>query len=117
MNSPKIKNAKEDANQRFAIPVVEISGIMKIASKKPERIELIKNTLANAEGNKGNACTVITYIGAPRYGGVVNAEKSKAAKRLMNNTIEKTRANIEKQHGAFNFVHQHSKRSQTLQQV
>src|SRR5919107_437449 len=55
LNSPKIKNAKEDANQRFAIPVVEISGIMKIASKKPERIELIKNTLANAEGNKGNA--------------------------------------------------------------
>jgi hypothetical protein len=36
---------------------------------------------------------------------------------LMNNIIEKTRANIEKQYGTFNFVPQHSKRSQTLQQV
>ena len=117
MNSPKIKNAIEDASERFAIPVIEISGIMEITSKKPEEIELIKNTLANAEGNKGSACTLIICIGASRYGVMVNAEKSKVAERLMNNTIEKTRANIEKQRNAFNFVHQHSKRSQTLQEI
>jgi hypothetical protein len=35
----------------------------------------------------------------------------------MNSTVEKTRANIEKQHGTFNFVHQDSRKSQTLQQV
>jgi translation initiation factor 2 subunit 1 len=34
--SPKIKNAIENASERFAIPVVEISGIMEITSKKPE---------------------------------------------------------------------------------
>jgi hypothetical protein len=35
----------------------------------------------------------------------------------MNNTVEKIRANIEKQHGTFNFVRQDSKKSHTLQQV
>jgi len=115
--SPEIKNAIEDASKTIPIPLVEISGIMDITSKKPEGIEVIKNTLANAEGNKGGASTTITYIGAPRYRVVVNAENFKVAKRLMNNTIEKTRDNIEKQYRTFNFVHQHSKKSQTLQQV
>jgi translation initiation factor 2 subunit 1 len=115
--SPEIKNAIEDASKTIPIPLVEISGIMDITSKKPEGIEVIKNTLANAEGNKGGASTTITYICAPRYRVVVNAENFKVAKRLMNNTIEKTRDNIEKQHRTFNFVHQHSKKSQTLQQV
>jgi translation initiation factor 2 subunit 1 len=115
--SSEIKNAIEDASKPIPIPLVEISGIMDITSKKPEGIEVIKNTLANAEGNKGGASTTITYIGPPRYRVVGNAETFKVAKRLMNNTIEKTRDNIEKQHGIFNFVHQHSKKSQTLQQV
>jgi translation initiation factor 2 subunit 1 len=115
--SSEIKNAIEDASKPIPIPLVDISGIMDITSKKPEGIEVIKNTLANAEGNKGGASTTITYIGPPRYRVVGNAENFKVAKRLMNNTIEKTRDNIEKQHGIFNFVHQHSKKSQTLQQV
>ena len=115
--SPEIKNAIEDASKRIPILVVEISRIMEITSKKPEGIEMIKNTLANAEGNKGGASIIITYIGAPRYRVVVNAENFKVAERSMNNTIEKTRASIEKQHGTFNFVRQDSKRSQTLQQA
>jgi translation initiation factor 2 subunit 1 len=71
----------------------------------------------NAEGNMRGASTTITYIGAPRYKVVVNAESFKVAQRFMNNTIEKTRANIEKQHGTFIFVHQNSKKSHPLQQV
>ena len=112
---PEIKRAIEEASKRIPIPVVEISGIMEITSKKPEGIEIIKNTLANAEGKRGGAGSTITYIGAPRYRIVVNAENFKVAERFMNNTIEKTRANIEKQHGTFNFVRQDSKGSQTLQ--
>lgn len=88
---------------------------MEITSKKPEGTEIIKNTLANAEGNKSGTSTIITYIGAPRYRVVVNAENFKVAERFMNNnTIEKTRASTEKQYGTFNFVSQDSKRSQTL---
>jgi translation initiation factor 2 subunit 1 len=115
--SLEIKNAIEEAGKRIPIPLVEISGIMEITSKKPDGIEIIKNTLPNAEGNKGGVSSTITYIGASRYRIVVNAENFKLAQRSMNSTVEKTRANIEKQHGTFNFVHQDSRKSQTLQQV
>jgi hypothetical protein len=36
---------------------------MKIISKRPDGIEIIKNTLANAGGDKCVASTIITYIG------------------------------------------------------
>lgn len=114
--SPEIKNAIEEASKRIPIPVVEISGIMEIILKKPNGIEIIKSTLANAEGSKGSANSTITYIGAPRYRIVVTAENFKVAEKFMNNTVEKLRANIEKQHGTFNFVRQDSKKSHTFQQ-
>jgi translation initiation factor 2 subunit 1 len=114
---PEIKKSIEEASKRIPIPVVEISGIMEITSKKQDGIEIIKNTLANAEGNKGGACTSTTYIGAPRYRIVVNAQNFKVAERFMNNTVEKTRGNIERQHGTCNFVRQDSKSSQILQQA
>jgi translation initiation factor 2 subunit 1 len=115
--SPEIKNAIEEASKRIPIPVVEISGIMEITLKKPNGIEIIKSTLANAEGSKGIANSTITYIGAPRYRIVLTAENFKVAEKFMNNTVEKLRANIEKQHGTFNFVRQDSKKSHTFQQV
>lgn len=115
--SPEIKNAIEEASKRIPIPVVEISGIMEIILKKPNGIEIIKSTLANAEGSKGSANSTITYIGAPRYRIVVTAENFKVAEKFMNNTVEKLRANIEKQHGTFNFVRQDSKKSHIFQQV
>lgn len=115
--SPEIKNAIEEASKRIPIPVVEISGIMEIILKKPNGIEIIKSTLANAEGSKGSTNSTITYIGAPRYRIVVTAENFKVAEKFMNNTVEKLRANIEKQHGTFNFVRQDSKKSHTFQQV
>jgi translation initiation factor 2 subunit 1 len=115
--SPEIKNAIEEASKRIPVPVVEISGIMEIILKKPNGMEIIKSTLANAEGSKGSANSTITYIGAPRYRIVVTAENFKVAEKFMNNTVEKLRANIEKQHGTFNFVRQDSKKSHTFQQV
>jgi translation initiation factor 2 subunit 1 len=113
--SPEIKKAIEEASKRIPIPLVEISGIMEITSKKPDGIEIIKNTLASAEGSKGGASSTITYIGAPRYRIVVTAENFKVAEESMNNIVEKMRTNIEKQHGTFNFVRQDSKKSHTLQ--
>lgn len=115
--SPEVKNAIEEASKRIPIPVVEISGIMEIILKKPNGIEIIKSTLANTEGSKGSANSTITYIGAPRYRIVVTAENFKVAEKFMNNTVEKLRANIEKQHGTFNFVRQDSKKSHIFQQV
>jgi translation initiation factor 2 subunit 1 len=115
--SPEIKKAMEEASKRIPIPLVEISGIMEITLKTSDGIEIIKNTLANAEGSKGGASSIVTYIGAPRYRIVVTAENFKIAEKYMNSTVEKTRANIEKQHGTFSFVRNDSKKSHTLQQA
>ncbi len=115
--SPEIKKGIEEASKRIPIPVVEISGIMEITSKKPDGIEIIKNTLANAEGTKGNASSTIIYIGAPRYRILVTAENFKVAEKFMNNIVEKLRTNIEKQHGTFGFVRQDARKYHTLQQV
>jgi translation initiation factor 2 subunit 1 len=112
--APEVKKAIEEASKRIPIPHVEIRGIMEITSKKPDGIEIIKNTLASVEGSKGGASTTITYIGAPRYRIVVAAENFKVAEKFMNNIIEKTRSTIEKQHGTFNFVRQESKKSHQL---
>jgi translation initiation factor 2 subunit 1 len=113
----EIKNAMEEASKRIPIPVVEISAIMEITSKKPNGIDIIKNILASSDGSKGSASSNITYIGAPRYRIVVTAENFKVAEKFMNNTVEKIRASIEKQHGTFNFVRQDSKKSHMLQQA
>lgn len=115
--SQEIKRAIEEASKRIPAPLVEISGVIEIKSKKPDGIEIIKNTLANAEVNNGGASSTITYIGAPRYRIVVKAENFKIAEKAMYNTVERTRANIEKQHGTLNFVRLNSKKSQTLQQA
>ena len=113
--SQEIKSAIEEASRRIPIPLVEINGIMEITLKKPDGIEIIKDRLAGAEGNKGGASSAITYIGASRYRIVVKAENFKIAEKFLNNLVEKTRVNIEKQHGTFNFVHLDSRKSHTLQ--
>jgi translation initiation factor 2 subunit 1 len=115
--SQEIKSAIEEASRRIPIPLVEINGILEIMLKNPDGIEIIKNTLAAAEGNKGGASSAITYIGAPRYRIVVKAENFKIAEKFLNNLVEKTRVNTEKQHGTFNFVHLDSRKSHTLQLV
>ncbi len=115
--SPEITSAIEEASKKIPVALVEISGIMEITLKKPDGIEIIKNTLANAEGNKSGAISTISYIGAPRYRIVVKAENFKIAEKFMNNINEKTRANIEKHHDTFSFVRLDSKKSHTLQQV
>ena len=112
--TPEVKKAMEEASKRIPIPQVEISGIIEVTSKRPDGIEIIKNTLAAIEGGKGGATTTITYVGAPRYRIVVSAENFKVAEKYMNNAIEKTRAIIEKQHGTFSFVRQESKKSHQL---
>jgi translation initiation factor 2 subunit 1 len=115
--SQEIKGAIEEASKTIPVRLVEISGAMEIKSRKLDGIEIIKNTLSNAEANKGGASSTKTYMGAPRYRIVVKAENFKIAEKAMYNAVERTRTNIEKQRGAFNFVRLDSKKSQTPQQA
>ena len=48
---------------------------------------------------------------------MIKAENFKVPEKVMNNTVEKILANIERQHGAFNYMCLDSRKSHTLQQV
>ncbi len=48
---------------------------------------------------------------------MVKAENFKIAEQVMKNTVEKIPANIERQHGAFNYMCRDSRKSHTLQKV
>lgn len=109
--APDIKNAIEEESNKIQIPQVEVRGILEISSRKPDGIEIIKNTLAGVESSKGGATTTVMYVGAPRYRIIVTAENFKVAEKSMNNSVEKIRSAIEKQHGAFNFTREESKKS------
>jgi translation initiation factor 2 alpha subunit (eIF-2alpha) len=91
--------------------------MMEITAKKPDGIEGVRNILTSAEDNKGGAKSIITYIDALCYRVLAKAEFFKVAEKFLNNTIEKTRSNIERQHGTFSFVCLNSKKSHTLQWV
>ena len=107
----EIKKAMEEESQKIQIPQVEVRGVMDISTKKPDGIELIKSTLSGVENSKSAANTSVTYIGAPRYRIIVTAENFKIAEKTMNNTVEKIRTTIDKQHGTFNFAREESKKS------
>jgi len=107
----EIKSAMEEESNKIQIPQVEVRGIVEVSSKKSDGIEIIKSTLAGVESSKGGATTAVTYVGAPRYRIVVSAENFKVAEKSMNNAVEKIRIAIEKQHGAFNFAREESKKA------
>jgi hypothetical protein len=48
---------------------------------------------------------------------MIKAENFKVPEKVMNNTVEKIPANIERQHGAFNYMCLDSRKSHTLQKV
>jgi translation initiation factor 2 subunit 1 len=107
-----ILKAIEEEGNKIQIPHVEIRGIAEIAVRKPNGIDVIKSTLLPVETSKSTASTVsVTYIGAPRYRIVVEAENFKIAEKAMNNLVEKIRSNIDKHHGTFNFIREESKKT------
>lgn len=109
--APEVRSAIEEESNKIQIPQVEVRGVMEISSKRPDGIEIIKNTLAGVESSKGGAKAAVTYVGAPRYRIVVAAENFKVAEKNMNNAVEKIRAAVEKQHATFNFMREESKKS------
>jgi translation initiation factor 2 subunit 1 len=106
-----IKGIQEESS-KIRIPQNEITGILEIASRKPNGIELIKDVLVDAaEGTKSNPSKIdIVYIGAPRYRVTVKAENFKIAEKAMSHAIEKIQKGIGKSEGTFAFTRAESKK-------
>jgi translation initiation factor 2 subunit 1 len=109
--APEVNGAIEEEGNKIQIPQVEVRAVMEISSKRPDGIDIIKNTLAGMESKKPGTNTTVTYVGAPRYRIIVTAENFKVAEKAMNNAVEKIRGTIERQHGTFNFTREESKKS------
>jgi translation initiation factor 2 subunit 1 len=111
MNLPaEMVAAIEEVCSKIQIPSVEVRGIMEITNSRPNGIEIIKDVLIGAEGNKGGATVNITYIGAPKYRLMVQAENFKVAEKSLNAVVQKIEEGIQKQGGTFKFVREESKK-------
>jgi len=102
--------AIEEVSSKIPIPSVEVRGIMEITCGKPNGIEIIKETLINAEENKSGANISISYVGAPKYRLIVNAENFKVAEKAINAVVQTIEEGIEKHGGTFKFVREESKK-------
>ena len=109
--TPEVKQEIVNESEKIQVPQVEVRGVLEVSSKKPDGIDIIRNTLAGVESVKGSTATSVTYVGAPRYRIVVAAENFKVAEKTMNNAIDKIRVALEKQHGSFSFIREESKKS------
>ena len=111
LNLPQeIVAAIEEVSSKIPIPTVEVRGIMEITCRKPNGVEIIKETLMNAEESKSGADISITYIGSPKYRLMVNAENFKVAEKALNAVVQKIQEGVEKNGGTFKFVREESKK-------
>jgi translation initiation factor 2 subunit 1 len=108
---PEVIEAIEHESKKIQIPHIEVRAVLEIIVKKGNGIDIIKNILMSVEGSKNNAKVFITYIGAPKYRLTVSAENFKVAEKVLNQTIEKIKNNIEKNGGSFRFTREESKKT------
>lgn len=110
--TPEVLKAIEEESKKIQIPMVEVRGIMEISSRKGNGIDIIKQTLSEAEGTRrANVDVAITYIGAPKYRLVVRAENFKVAEKALSGTVEKIQDSLSKHHATFSFAREESKKT------
>lgn len=111
LDLPKeVISAIEEVADKIAIPTMEVRGILEITCRKPNGIEVIKDVLKDVEENEGGGKVEITYIGAPKYRIIVNADNFKIAEKMLNAAVYKIEDGIKKNNGTFNFTREESKK-------
>ena len=87
------------AQENIVPPYVKISGYLELTTSAPDGIEKIKKVLSEIEGDS----VVVTYMGAPRYRIMVQAEDYKTAEETLQNAAQKALEKFEKMGGEGEF--------------
>ncbi|MBC8250673.1 MAG: S1 RNA-binding domain-containing protein [Candidatus Nitrosopelagicus sp.] len=103
----KILTVIEDICSKMKLPSVELRGILEVSNNQSNGVELIKNTLLEAE-NAEDAKIGITYLGAPRYRLSLVSQDFKTAEKLLKPILEKIEKSVKKQNGSYNFTREES---------
>ena len=108
--SPKALSVIEELSSKIQVPHVEIRGVLELTCTKPNGIEIIKDALLEAIGNK-KVNVSVTYIGAPKYRISISAQNFKEAERELKPTLVTIEDMIEKKGGTFKFTREESKKT------
>lgn len=93
------------AKEKITIPIVKVKGIIEATVNTPTGVEVIREALTAAESVKlGGSKVMISYVGAPRYRIVVEAENYKWAEKALEAAIQKARDIMERSKGRLNFI-------------
>lgn len=108
--SPKALSLIEELSSKIQVPHVEIRGVLELTCTKPNGIEIIKDALLEAIGNK-KVTVSVTYIGAPKYRISISAQNFKEAERELKPILVTIEDMIEKKGGTFKFTREESKKT------
>ena len=97
----------EDICSKMKLPSVELRGVLEISNNQSNGIELIQNTLSEAEKSEG-AKIEISYLGAPKYRLSLVAQDFKTAERSLKPILEKIEKSVKKQNGSYGFTREES---------
>ncbi|MDA4129523.1 MAG: RNA-binding protein, partial [Thaumarchaeota archaeon] len=99
------------SEEKIAIPIVEVRGVMDLRVKASNGIEVIKSALRAGEDVKTSGVHIkVTYLGTPRYRLIVKAENYKVAERALQAALERIKTIIEKSKGKFGFTREESRK-------
>ncbi|MBE44543.1 MAG: RNA-binding protein [Thaumarchaeota archaeon] len=102
--------AIEEIANKIPIPTVEVRGVLEITCRKSNGIEIIKEVLKSVEDKKSGVKVTISYIGAPKYRIMVNADNFKIAEKVLNTALQKIEDGIQKKNASFKFTREESKK-------
>jgi len=84
------------AKNKISIPMVSVTGIIKVTTQDPDGINLIKNSMSQVLSNKTGKKVEISYLGSPKYKITVYSEDYKSAEKKLSSALEKIKKSIGK---------------------
>lgn len=84
-----IDSLEQITKEKITLPKVKIKGILEITSPLYDGVEVVKETLSAAERlGTSNTKVLVSYVSAPKYRIVVEADDYKRAEKVMKDAVD-----------------------------